>query len=203
MLFRTVTNLLKAPLSYTINNASLIQKSSFHTSCILNRRGDRNEMLSSLPVKDEGTAGEKGVHIDTLITEKAKLFPDATTAKTLFNGVPFDQIEICNIRTTPNNTVMSITNAKGVIQLTRSCGMEGFKNTRKGTNIAAQATAIGMSTRALARGIKQVRVRISGLGPGRMSSIKGLQMGGLDIVSITDATRVSWNPPRPRKQKKL
>lgn len=134
MLFRTVTNLLKAPLSYTINNANLIQKSPFHTSCILNRRGDRNEMLSSLPVKDEGTAGEKGVHIDTLITEwvifvkniclysffnfnrfrKAKLFPDATTAKTLFNGVPFDQIEICNIRTTPNNTVMSITNAKGM-----------------------------------------------------------------------------------------
>lgn len=57
--------------------------------------------------------------------------------------------------------------------------------------------------RALERGYKTVRVTVRGLGPGRMSAIKGLQMGGLNIVSITDTTPVSWYPPRPRKQKKL
>lgn len=46
--------------------------------------------------------------------------------------------------------------------------MEGFKNTRKGTNIAAQATAISISGRILERGIKAVRVAVRGLGPGRM-----------------------------------
>lgn len=114
-----------------------------------------------------------------------------------------------------------MTNAKGNPQINRSCGMEGFKNTRKGTNIAAQATAITISGKILERGIKAVRVAVRGLGPGRMvnnlfhinflqnkmylfqSAIKGLQMGGLNIVSITDTTPVSWNPPRPRKQKKL
>uniref|UniRef100_A0A6M2DSV9 Putative mitochondrial/ ribosomal protein s11 n=1 Tax=Xenopsylla cheopis TaxID=163159 RepID=A0A6M2DSV9_XENCH len=197
MLYRTVSSFLRA-----FNN-NIVKSSTIYTSSVLNRRGDRNEMLSSMPVKDEGTIGEKGINIDTLVSEKSKYFPDANTAKTLFNGVPYDEIEICNIKATPNNTLINITNTKGTIQLTRSCGMEGFKNTRKGTNIAAQATAIGMSMRALARGIKQVRVRVRGLGPGRMSSIKGLQMGGLEIVSITDNTRVSWNPPRPRKQKKL
>lgn len=103
----------------------------------------------------------------------------------------------------PNNTILNITDHKGKTQMIRSCGVEGFKNTRKGTNIAAQATAISISSRAIERGLKTVRVRVQGIGPGRMSAIKGLQMGGLDIISITDSTRVSWNPPRPRKQKKL
>ncbi|KAJ8928974.1 hypothetical protein NQ314_018390 [Rhamnusium bicolor] len=92
---------------------------------------------------------------------------------------------------------------EGVIKAIRSCGVEGFKNTRKGTNIAAQATAITIGTQVLEKGVKTVRVRVRGLGPGRMSAIKGLQMSGLQIISITDSTRVSWNPPRPRKQRKL
>lgn len=48
-----------------------------------------------------------------------------------------------------------------------------------------------------------VRVVVRGLGPGRASSIKGLEMGGLTVVSITDATRVSDNPPRPRKARRV
>lgn len=61
-----------------------------------------------------------------------------------------------------------MTTAVGETQMIRSCGMEGFKNTRKGTNIAAQATAISISSRILERGIKTVRVAVRGLGPGRM-----------------------------------
>lgn len=86
----------------------------------------------------------------------------------------------------------------------RSCGVEGFKNTKKGTNIAAQSTAISFCQRVVDRGIKQARVNVRGLGPGRMSAIKGLQMAGLNIVSITDSTRVSFAPSlRARKQRKL
>lgn len=91
----------------------------------------------------------------------------------------------------------------GVPLVIRSCGVEGFKNTRKGTNIAAQATAITLSQRVLERGIKTVRIQVRGIGPGRMSAIKGVQMAGLNVVSITDNTPVSWNPPRPRKQRRL
>ncbi|XP_046403994.1 28S ribosomal protein S11, mitochondrial isoform X3 [Ischnura elegans] len=138
-----------------------------------------------------------------LFSQQGDIFPDENTPSRLFAGIPFADLPICHIRASPNNTIISVTDSKGGVKLLRSCGMEGFKNTRKGTNIAAQATAISISTAAVNRGYKTVRVKVQGLGPGRMSAIKGLQMGGLDIVSITDNTKVSWHPPRPRKQKKL
>ncbi|KAF5283959.1 hypothetical protein FQR65_LT13651 [Abscondita terminalis] len=164
---------------------------------------DRKLMLRSMPALDEGTAGEKAIEIDSHLSEKLEVFPDLNTPNKLFNGIPFKELPIFNVRVSKNNTILTLSDHKGVIKLTRSCGIEGFKNTKKGTNIAAQATAISIASRALEKGYKTVRVRVRGLGPGRMSSIKGLQMAGLNIVSITDSTRVSWNPPRPRKQRKL
>ncbi|XP_017130717.1 30S ribosomal protein S11 [Drosophila elegans] len=183
--------------------AVTLQTSRIHTGVCWRKAEDRKEMLASLPAKDEGTVGEKTVDIDTLINRKAKFFPDASTATQLFNGTPFNELPICNIRVSPNNTIISVTDHKGVLRLIRSCGIEGFKNTRKGTNIAAQATAVTISGKAIELGWKTVRVKVRGLGPGRMSAIKGLQMGGLNIVSITDNTHVSFNPPRPRKQRSL
>lgn len=100
---------------------------------------------------------------------------------------------IVNIKTTPNNTIVNVTDGKGVCKFLHSCGIEGFKNTRKGTNIAAQATATTIAAvselkscaiyihriislliyvfiiqKALERGLKHVRVTVQGLGPGRM-----------------------------------
>lgn len=100
---------------------------------------------------------------------KAQFFPDASTATQLFNGIPFNELPICNIRVSSNNTIISVTDYKGrdlkilimhqfiksliflvgVLRLIRSCGIEGFKNTRKGTNIAAQATAVSISAVSL------------------------------------------------------
>ncbi|KAH8310428.1 hypothetical protein KR044_001328 [Drosophila immigrans] len=184
-------------------NAAKPRNSLMHTSACLRKVEDRKEMLASMPAKDEGTMGEKSVDIDTLIDRKAKFFPDASTATQLFNGIPFNELPVVNIRVSPNNTIISVTDYKGVPRLIRSCGIEGFKNTRKGTNIAAQATAVTISAKAVELGWKTIRVKVRGLGPGRMSAIKGLQMGGLNIVSVTDNTPVSWNPPRPRKQRSL
>ncbi|KAK1136042.1 hypothetical protein K0M31_000611 [Melipona bicolor] len=85
----------------------------------------------------------------------------------------------------------------------RSAGVEGFRNTRKGTNIAAQQTAVTFGKRMLENGFRTVRLRIQGIGPGRMGAIKGFQLAGVNVVSITDDTRVSYNPPRPRKQRRI
>jgi len=89
--------------------------------------------------------------------------------------------------------------------LHHSCGLEGFKNTREGTNVAAQATAVTIGTRSVAQGVKNVRVNVRGLGPGRMSAIKGLTMAGVNVVSITDRTPITWvaSNPRPKKRRKL
>lgn len=152
--------------------------------------------------KDEGTEGER--FIGLLNTHKREqIFPDINTPNLTFNGVAFKNLPICNIRVSPNNTIFSITDAQGVLLLIRSCGIEGFKNCKKGTNVAAQATATTFGTKMLEKGFKMVRVRIRGLGPGRMSSVKGLQLAGVNIISITDATPVSDNPPRPKKPRRV
>ncbi|KAG8223003.1 hypothetical protein J437_LFUL000711 [Ladona fulva] len=181
----------------------LCNSASFHTSLPRSKVEGRKEMLASTPTKDEGTEGEKLIVVDSMLKRRDDVFPDEDTPSKLFDGIPFSELPVCNIRASPNNTILSISNSKGEVKMLRSCGMEGFKNTRKGTNIAAQATAISLSSLAVSQGYKTVRVKVQGLGPGRMSAIKGLQMGGLNIISITDNTRVSWNPPRPRKQKTL
>ncbi|XP_039968692.1 28S ribosomal protein S11, mitochondrial [Bactrocera neohumeralis] len=196
-LFNTVVELYCPRWSY------IKEACKFHTALTMRKVEDRKGMMASLPDKDEGTSGEKSIDIDTLIQKKEKFFPGVKTYHQLYNGIPFAELPICNIRVSPNNTVISVTDNKGIPRLIRSCGIEGFKNTRKGTNIAAQATAITISEKAIELGWKTVRVKVRGLGPGRMSAIKGLQMGGLNIVSITDATPVSWNPPRARKQRSL
>ncbi|XP_012225676.1 small ribosomal subunit protein uS11 [Linepithema humile] len=135
--------------------------------------------------------------------QQQNLFPDANTPNRLFNGVPFKELYIVNIKSTPNNTIMSLSEHDGKVVLLHSAGVEGFKNARKGTNIAAQQAAITFANRVLEYGVNTVRIRVQGIGPGRMSSIKGLHMTGVNIVSITDDTRVSYNPPRPRKQRRI
>lgn len=85
----------------------------------------------------------------------------------------------------------------------KSGGTEGYKNARKGTTVAAQAAALSFSTVAQMKAIRNVRVVVKGLGPGRLASLKGLQMGGLNVVSITDRTPAPEKCPRPRKAKRL
>ncbi|XP_050542549.1 28S ribosomal protein S11, mitochondrial isoform X2 [Daktulosphaira vitifoliae] len=142
---------------------------------------DRRSFLASVPSIDEGTDGEKFISIDSIITKKEDMYPDDKTPDMLVGGIKFSELPICHIKSSKNNTILHLTKSNGERIMIRSCGMEGFKNTRKGTNIAAQATAIGLAT----------------------SSIKGLTMGGLNIVSVTDDTPVSWTPLRARKRRKL
>ncbi|CAD1468419.1 unnamed protein product [Heterotrigona itama] len=110
-----------------------------------------------------------------------KLFPDASTPYQMFDGKPYNQLDIVNVKSTPNNTIMSLTDYKGKGIMLHSAGIEGFKNTRKGTNIAAQQTAVTFGKGA----------------------IKGFQLAGVNVISITDDTRISYNPPRPRKQRRI
>lgn len=156
-----------------------------------------------IPADDEGVQGEKIVDLDAVLKAKQNIFPTLESDYQLYDGIPYKDIPICNIRVSHNNTVFTITDAAGKVRLIRSCGIEGFKNTKKGTNIAAQTTAISIATKAIDKGFKNVRVRVQGLGPGRLAAVKGLQMGGLEIISVTDNTHVSWNPPRPRKARRL
>lgn len=164
---------------------------------------DRSWNQKKIAVTDEGAHGEKVLDLDSMIKLKQNIFPSLNSDDVLYDGVPYKKLPIINVRVSRNNTVISMTDCDGNVKIIRSCGMDGFKNTKKGTNIAAQTTAINLAMKTIEKGVKTVRVRMQGLGPGRLTAVKGLQMGGLDIISVTDCTLVSWNPPRPRKARRL
>ncbi|KAG6454947.1 28S ribosomal protein S11, mitochondrial [Manduca sexta] len=187
-----IRNTLRVPVA---NVARLIQTSA----PVATERFDHKR----IPADDEGVQGEKIVDLDAVLKAKQNIYPTLESDYQLYDGIPYKDLPICNVRVSHNNTIFTMTDSAGKVKVIRSCGMEGFKNTKKGTNIAAQTTAISIATKAIDRGIKSIRVRVQGLGPGRLSAVKGLQMGGLQIVSITDNTHVSWNPPRPRKARRL
>lgn len=165
---------------------------------------DRKELLKTVKKVDDGTIGEHNVLLDARIKSRENMFPDENTPSRIFNGIPFSHIPVCSIKVTKNNTIIRLCDHENKCIVFRSCGMEGFKNCRKGTNVAGQSTALFVSTKAVSLGIKDIRLKIQGLGPGRMAAIKGLQMGGLNVISVTDDTRVSFRPTcRPRKVRRL
>ncbi|XP_051920366.1 28S ribosomal protein S11, mitochondrial isoform X1 [Hippocampus zosterae] len=120
-----------------------------------------------------------------------------------WGGKKFEELPILHIKATYNNTHIQLTDCEGQSLVRTSCGTEGFKNIKKSTPVAAQTAAISAAAKSTAKGVTFVRVIVKGLGPGRLSAIKGLTMGGLVVVSITDNTPVPHNGCRPRKARRM
>ncbi|KPM09011.1 30S ribosomal protein S11-like protein [Sarcoptes scabiei] len=161
-------------------------------------------MLKSMPKKEEGVLGEDVLAIDLTGFKKICDFPDLNTPDRLFDNIPFKMLPIIHIRSHKNNTLFTLTDHEGQVKMIRSCGCDGFKNCRKKTSIAAQITATSFAKIISKMGYKTCRICIDGIGPGRMSSFKGLQLAGINIVSITDSTLIIDYPKqRPRAAKSL
>nr|KAF6399377.1 mitochondrial ribosomal protein S11 [Molossus molossus] len=118
-------------------------------------------------------------------------------------GKKFEEIPIAHIKASYNNTQIQVVSAAHQPLARTSCGTEGFRNAKKGTGIAAQTAGIAAAAKATGKGVTHVRVVVKGLGPGRLSAIKGLTMGGLEVISITDNTPIPHNGCRPRKARRL
>uniref|UniRef100_H0WQK4 Small ribosomal subunit protein uS11m n=2 Tax=Otolemur garnettii TaxID=30611 RepID=H0WQK4_OTOGA len=118
-------------------------------------------------------------------------------------GKKFEEIPIAHIKASYNNTQIQVVSAANQPLARTSCGTEGFRNAKKGTGIAAQTTGIAAAAKAAVKGVTHIRVVVKGLGPGRLSAIKGLTMGGLEVISITDNTPIPHNGCRPRKARRL
>jgi small subunit ribosomal protein S11 len=110
---------------------------------------------------------------------------------------------IANIAATFNNTIVSITDAKGNVISWSSAGKCNFRGSRKSTAYAAQVVAQDAARNAMSHGLKEVQIRVSGPGLGRDSAIRGLQAIGLEISSIIDVTPVPHNGCRPRKRRRV
>ena len=112
-------------------------------------------------------------------------------------------IGIANIKTTFNNTIITICDILGNTLCWASSGTSGFKGSRKNTPFAAQTAAKNAATKALELGMEKVEIIIKGRGNGRESSIRALKLAGLSIVSIEDKTGVAHNGCRPPKKRRV
>ena len=108
-----------------------------------------------------------------------------------------------HIRSTFNNTIVSITDAQGNVIAWKSAGTVGFKGSRKSTPYAAGMAAESAARKAMEHGVKKVDVFVKGPGSGRETAIRSLQSAGLEVGSITDVTPQAHNGVRPPKRRRV
>ncbi len=107
------------------------------------------------------------------------------------------------IKSTFNNTIISITDPSGNVIAWKSAGQVGFKGSRKSTPFAAQLAAEQCAKLAQEHGVRKVTVFVKGPGSGRETAIRSLQAAGLEVASIQDRTPVPHNGCRPRKRRRV
>lgn len=107
------------------------------------------------------------------------------------------------IKSTFNNTIVSITDPTGAVIASASSGQVGFKGSRKSTPFAAQLASEAAARRAQEHGMKKVDVYVKGPGSGRETAIRSLQAAGLEVGSIQDVTPQAHNGCRPPKRRRV
>jgi small subunit ribosomal protein S11 len=112
-------------------------------------------------------------------------------------------VGIANIKTTFNNTIVTISDFLGNTLCWASAGSSGFKGARKNTPFAAQSAAKNAALKALELGMEKIEIVIKGRGNGRETSVRALKATGLNIISIEDKTSVAHNGCRPPKKRRL
>ena len=107
------------------------------------------------------------------------------------------------IRSTFNNTQVSVADARGGVISWSSAGKQGFKGSRKSTAYAASMVALDAARVAIAKGMHECEVRMQGAGTGRESAVRALTSLGMRITQITDTTPVPHNGCRARKRRRV
>ena len=108
-----------------------------------------------------------------------------------------------HIKSTFNNTIVSITDTRGNVISWQSAGTVGFKGSRKSTPFAAQMAAEAAAKTAMEHGLKKVSVFVKGPGSGRETAIRSLQAAGLEVASIQDCTPIPHNGCRQVKRRRV
>jgi small subunit ribosomal protein S11 len=110
---------------------------------------------------------------------------------------------IAFVRSTFNNTIVSIADARGGVISWSSAGKAGFKGSRKSTAFAATMVAQDAARQAISKGMHEVEVRIQGAGAGRESAVRAIQQAGISVSCIKDCTPIPHNGCRPRKRRRV
>ena len=115
-------------------------------------------------------------------------------------NIPIGQ---AHIKTSFNNTIVSLTDREGNVIAWESAGGAGFKGSRKSTPFAAQVAAEDAAQKAMEHGMRTLEVEVAGPGSGRESALRSLQAAGFTITSIRDVTPIPHNGCRPRKRRRV
>ena len=108
-----------------------------------------------------------------------------------------------HIKSTFNNTIVTLTDPSGAVISWASAGTVGFKGSRKSTPFAAQMAAEKAARGAMEHGVRRVEVQVKGPGSGRETAIRSLQAAGLEVGSIQDVTPMAHNGARPAKRRRV
>ncbi len=109
---------------------------------------------------------------------------------------------IVHIKSSFNNTIVTITDTAGNVIAWASSGAVGFKGSRKSTPFAAQQAAERAANAAIEHGVRRVEVQVKGPGSGRDAAVRSIQNTGIEVVSIKDVTPVPHNGCRPPKRRR-
>ena len=110
---------------------------------------------------------------------------------------------VVHIKSTFNNTIITITDVGGNALAWASAGGQGFRGSRKSTPFAAQTAAEQVARKVIDQGMRKVDVLIKGPGSGREAAIRALQAAGLEVSVIRDVTPIPHNGPRPPKRRRV
>ncbi len=152
------------------------------------RKGPRRTVANQKKCCEEGNRMAKRNATTQRVKRRAR--------KNVENGV-------AHIRSTFNNTIVTITDPRGNTIAWASAGAMGFKGSRKSTPYAAQIAAESAAKQAMENGMKSVEVLVKGPGAGREAAIRSLQAAGLDVNLIKDVTPIPHNGCRPPKRRRV
>ncbi len=107
------------------------------------------------------------------------------------------------IQSTFNNTIITLTDPRGMVIAWGSSGTVGFRGSRKSTAFAAQRAGEDAARKGMEHGLRQIEVFVRGPGAGREAAIRSLQSAGLAVTSIRDVTPIPHNGCRPPKRRRV
>jgi len=110
---------------------------------------------------------------------------------------------VAHIRSTFNNTIVTITDTAGNALSWATSGGMGFKGSRKSTPFASQMAAESAAKAAMEHGLREIEVFVKGPGSGREAAIRQLQAAGLEVTTIKDVTPIPHNGCRPPKRRRV
>ena len=127
---------------------------------------------------------------------KTKFKKKVKVKKNITSGIAF-------VKSTFNNTIVSIADENGNVIAWSSAGSKGFKGSRKSTPYAAQVAADNAGEKAYEQGLRTLSVQVKGPGSGRETALRALQSRGFKIISIKDTTPMPHNGARPPKKRRV